>query len=78
MTNETKWTKRWPRKVGYYWFYSNEELGEPVIVEVSGQGTARSYYTGDGRPKARSLLEQKYGYGCEWSGPIEPPTRPER
>lgn len=70
-------TTLWPRKGGYYWMYS-PELGDWVIVEVSGSVRHRTqcfYIFGDQRPKARSWMEQKFGHSCKWLGPLKSPSQ---
>jgi len=76
MATETKATKRWPRKPGYYWMFSSD-LEDWIVVEVSGSHHHRTqcfYVFGDQSPKARSRMEQKFGYACEWIGPLQVPT----
>lgn len=81
MTTEKKAktaTRRWPRKPGYYWMYSLD-YDAWLIVEVSGSHYHKTqcfyFLGGDNRPKARSWIEQKHGFACEWLGPLEPPRR---
>jgi hypothetical protein len=75
-STETKWTKRWPRHVGYYWMWS-PDLDDTFVVEVSGgaKGVPVVFYMSGEGPLARSYVEQHYGHSCEWHGPLEAPER---
>lgn len=76
-----KWTKQWPCEVGYYWMwsavYSRSGLDNSFIVEVCGgaPGVPIVFFMGGEGPKARAYIEREYGRECEWSGPIQPPSR---
>lgn len=71
-----QWTNRWPRKVGYYWIWS-PVLDDSFICEISGgaKGVAIVFYLSGEPAQTRDQIEEQYGDGCEWIGPLEAPER---
>lgn len=67
-----KWTKRSPRRVGYFWFRENDQQ-TPLIVRICeeefGPNTDLFVRHGNG-PDDVNFIENYHG---EWAGPIPMP-----